>query len=91
MGSAVMGAIVNHVLGRKKVQTEIESLVVHQYKDLLDSTRAELASTRVELIELRLRMDNYSQRELHLMKEIEDLKSENKQLRIEVDKLTGND
>lgn len=78
-----MGAIVAHILGRKKTQTEIESLIVGQYKDLLDSTRSEVA-------DLRERMNRYSKREEQLLEDIIVLKAENKQLRIEVDKLTNN-
>lgn len=83
MGSAVMGAIVTHILNRKKTQTEIESLVVKQALDMVQTMR-------IEIDRLEKRMDNYAQREMRLMQEVDDLKKENKQLRLEVDKLSNN-
>ena len=83
MGSAVMGAIVTHILNRKKTQTEIESLVVKQALDMVQTMR-------IEIDRLEKRMDNYAQREMRLMQEVDDLKKEYKQLRLEVDKLSNN-
>lgn len=80
LGSSIMAVIVTHILGRKKAQVEIESLIVNEYKNLVDDLREEVSS-------LRARMDTYSQREERLNVEIAALRKENKDLRLALEKI----
>jgi len=80
VGSSILAVVVAHILNRKKQQTEIESLVVNQYKSLVDGLQDEVNS-------LRSRMDTYSAREERLYEEISVLRRENKELRAELEKL----
>lgn len=80
VGSSIMAIVVTHILNKRRNQTEIESLVVNQYKSLVDDLREEVTS-------LRNRMDTYSAREERLNEEISTLRRENKELRAELEKL----
>lgn len=77
---AIIGGFMTHYFNRKKTAAEIESLIVQQAMDLVEGLRAEVER-------LNKRMDNYTEREVQLIKEIEGLRVENKDLRNKIDEL----
>lgn len=80
LGSGAVTALVTYWVNRKKHKTERESLIVNQALALAERLDSEVAS-------LRNRMDTYAQRETELLKRINHLEEENRELKVRINEL----
>lgn len=94
LGSATVSAIVVHILSMKKSQAETlkfkaetENLVVNNALGLVESLRDEVNIQREEVRKMRDLMNIYIASEITLTAEMNKLKAENVQLRIELETL----
>lgn len=87
VASGVLATITNNLMNRRRYNAQIESLKIKSISDLVDVLQEEVKRCHGQIDELRVRMNQYRQRENKMAETIEELRRENKQLRAEINKL----